>query len=326
MVRVKATPSRPLRQATIKTQRRAGGIGLHGGEGVWSSALGAADLAALASIGLKPAGMVQAAIMVSDPADASWGVLRSPPPGPGALAARAGYSRLYPCPHGSTLTHLDGYNYERLVYQQSVRRALAGARAALAEQAGAAGGHGVVVTEVRRRRSTYPPGTSVTMVGTAIRRPGAAPLAEPFTTHLSGVDLVKALRAGWVPTDLVVTAVSMVVGGGCRTASQLRRGAAGEVTQFGEAMSDCGRLVVADLEAQAARRGDGLVGLEVEVHARETRSRSPLLEGAGLGSAVRHFAARGNGTDPLAVVALRDRPQSPWAAPSGPPGPAPQLA
>jgi uncharacterized protein YbjQ (UPF0145 family) len=70
------------------------------------------------------------------------------------------------------------------------------------------GGHGVVgavlqVTEV--------PGTSLTaaaieftVIGTAVRAVGCAPLARPFATELSGADFAKLMMGGWVPAGIAL--------------------------------------------------------------------------------------------------------------------------
>lgn len=224
----------------------------------------------------------------------------------------------YPCPHGHPLAHLDGYTYERTAWGKRARKALEQAAEDLIRKAGELGAHGVLITELRRRWTLVPTpgdpataqpgvtGLAVSLLGTAVRRPGAAPLDRPFSASLSGVDLAKALRAGWVPTEAVMTIVCVVVAGGCQTASQRRVGSVGEVVQFGEAMHACGRLVVEDLEARASRGGgEELIGVTMEVGAHEVESPSPWLQGTGTGTAFRPYPSPGP-APALAIMKLRD--------------------
>ena len=68
----------------------------------------------------------------------------------------------------------------------------------------ALGGHGVV--GVGLSRGSFPlGGLEFTVIGTAIRAPGAAhgpPV--PFTSDLSGQDFAKLIMTGWVPAGLVL--------------------------------------------------------------------------------------------------------------------------
>lgn len=275
---------------------KVNGDGEKGGQ-TWESTLSVGELTALGSVGLVPGGVVQATTV-------------APMPTAPSLTWQQQHNELhrYPCPHGGAVTHLDGYTYERRIYEKVPRRALETTRQRLSEQAAVIGAHGVVVTHLRKCWVAGPTlGVSVSMAGTAVSRPGAPCLPEPFTTYLSGTDLAKALRAGWVPTDLVATVASVAVDAGCATVSQRRIGSVGEVVQLGEAMTACRRLVVEDLEAQASRRGDGVVAVEVQVNVHEADSRSPILEGWGVGTAVRSFARCLEPVAPLVMLDLRDR-------------------
>jgi Putative heavy-metal-binding len=104
--------------------------------------------------------------------------------------------------------HVPGVNYRDGDFELAVKTTFARAVERLREEARALGAHGV--TAVRLEVShpdalgTSAPTVELTMIGTAIRAPGAEDLAEPFTSHLSGQAFAKLFAGGWIPTDLVL--------------------------------------------------------------------------------------------------------------------------
>jgi uncharacterized protein YbjQ (UPF0145 family) len=66
------------------------------------------------------------------------------------------------------------------------------------------GGHGVVGVQVSR--GSFPlGGLEFTVIGTAVRAPGAARGGrEPFISDLAGQDFAKLITAGWVPAGLAL--------------------------------------------------------------------------------------------------------------------------
>ena len=66
----------------------------------------------------------------------------------------------------------------------------------------ALGGDGVVGARMRRA-DFFSHTTEFTVEGTAVRARSSTRPGTPFTTHVSGQDLAKLLRAGWMPFALV---------------------------------------------------------------------------------------------------------------------------
>ena len=92
-----------------------------------------------------------------------------------------------------------GVNYEDVYYEQALSDTFRLALDRMLAEATALGAHGVV--GVRHTLSdlqvaSSAPVIELKMVGTAIVRPGAAPLEQPFTSHLSGQEFAKLLDTG----------------------------------------------------------------------------------------------------------------------------------
>ena len=161
----------------------------------WDSALSVDEFAAVRSVGFEPVGQVFGAAVYYLATVLGVGC-------PGTTAAS--YERRDAAAVGS------GRGRRR--FGRSARAEPAcGARTALDRMAGECaelGGHGVIGAALR---VTEIPGTSLTaaaveftVIGTAVRVNGCAPLARPFATELSGADFAKLVMGGWVPAGIAL--------------------------------------------------------------------------------------------------------------------------
>jgi hypothetical protein len=114
---------------------------------------------------------------------------------------------VYPCHHIPD-GHVPGVNYRDGDFELAVTTAFAQALERLREETMTLGAHGVTAVRLEISQpdvlSTSAPTVELTMIGTAVRAPGADLVAEPFTSHLSGQSFAKLFVGGWIPTDLVV--------------------------------------------------------------------------------------------------------------------------
>jgi uncharacterized protein YbjQ (UPF0145 family) len=168
--------------------------------GTWSSALSTDEFAAIKSAGFDPVGQVL-----------------------GAAVFNVGYRGGYGCPSYSSFGSYSRFAGPRWGgYQAAVTavsssgsgaayaplvRTLYDARHAaigrMAAECAQLGGHGVV--GVLLTVGQFPAGgLEFKAIGTAIRAPGAMPLARPFTSDLSGQDFAKLIADGVVPVGLAL--------------------------------------------------------------------------------------------------------------------------
>jgi len=146
-----------------------------------------------------------------------------------------------------------------------------------------------------------------TVVGTAVRRAGAAPLPFPFTCHLSGQDLTKLLRVGYMPVAFVLGISVVETWIGCTTDYQLRSWTGAEVTQMSEAIETSRMGAAEHLETQAARVADGVIGVETRFSEMEMGERAQLVQTIATGTAVRRFHNEPPLEPSLVMIRLWDR-------------------
>jgi uncharacterized protein YbjQ (UPF0145 family) len=169
--------------------------------GTWGSALSTHEFAAIRSVGFEPVGQVL-----------------------GAAIYNIGFAGGYSCPtfgikgaeglrdfnrsHG--YAPIESYTQvsasgSTVAYGPLVKALLEARSRAIARMVAecqALGGHGVVGISLTIERTKA--GLEFMAIGTAVRAQGAVPLAEPFTSGLSGQEFAKLLMSGTVPVGLVV--------------------------------------------------------------------------------------------------------------------------
>jgi uncharacterized protein YbjQ (UPF0145 family) len=135
----------------------------------------------------------------------------------------------------------------------------------LSLEAAGVGGHGVVGVHLNMRYLEQAMGImEFTAIGTAVRRAGAAPLAYPFLSALSGQEFAKLLRAGYVPAGLVMGVSAYQIHSGWGTRMQARSWQNQEVQQYTDAVGQARRTATARLQQDLSHYGaDGCVGSDV---------------------------------------------------------------
>ena len=161
--------------------------------GARGSTLTAGGFAAVRTAGFEPVGQVFGAAVYSAGSDTGGGCPGAPgPPGDG--------------PRPRPTTQVSGWggtgSFGPLV--QAVDQARHTAVGRMITECAELGGHGVV--GVRVSRDMFPiGGAQFTVIGTAVRAPGARQgQSAPFTSDLSGQDFAKLITTGWVPVGLVL--------------------------------------------------------------------------------------------------------------------------
>ncbi len=97
-----------------------------------------------------------------------------------------------------------------LVYADAAQAAWRLAIARMSEEARALGADGIVGAKLSERRGKRDI-REFEVTGTAVISTGAVHLARPFATTLSGEDVAKLLRAGWLPASIVL-GLSVAIG------------------------------------------------------------------------------------------------------------------
>jgi uncharacterized protein YbjQ (UPF0145 family) len=189
--------------------------------------------------------------------------------------------------------------WERSVFEDGIEQAASLALERIEAETANLGAHGVIGTRLNFRYLPEMPSTlEFTAIGTAVVRTGAAPLRRPFTSHLSGQELLKMLQAGLVP-------VAVAVGAGSVTAEIASMGVGGtfELAPFGDAI-EMSRQLAADRLKRALRVPGWAVlgtlassGMEGETHGR-------VMTTVLTGTLVRRFAQGRWESLPLAVMRL----------------------
>jgi uncharacterized protein YbjQ (UPF0145 family) len=270
--------------------------------GTWGSALTSDEFAVIRSVGFEPVGQVL-----------------------GAAVYNIGYAGGYNCPGAwgnygygmpaRTVTQVSGRggfgSFAPLV--QAMYEARHKALDRMTAECAALGGHGVV--GVQLTIGPFPAGgLEFKAIGTAIRAPGAPPVASgkkgsrgpqnpamraPFTSDLTGQDFGKLIMKGWVPAGL---ALGISIGSrhdDWLTVGQTRWGAGNaEVIGYTELVNDARHDARQQLQKDVKRLGaEGVVIATMEMRVRERECpvqegrRDHIVEATNIGTAIARFAA-----------------------------------
>jgi uncharacterized protein YbjQ (UPF0145 family) len=311
-----AGPLSSLPEAAVDRLRSGAGAG-----GSWTSDLSVSELSAVRRMGFRPAGMVvgmsvyQIALQGLSPTyfglpAGGWGTLGGTGMGSGwSPAGFRGYFRGYPCTHAVYgLGHGYGVNYEDIYYEQGLEETFELALDRLREEAAALGAHGIV--GVRHTLSDFQvassaPVVELKMVGTAITRPGAEPLDEPFTSHLSGQQFAKLLDSGWVPASLVFGVGAIRSQGGCVGMSSASTWSGAEFVQRSEAVQSAQEIAIQGIEGRARSVGERVIGVGIGLSIREG-AEGAMVSMQGVGTAVRRFRDHDDVPIPEIYMRLND--------------------
>jgi uncharacterized protein YbjQ (UPF0145 family) len=295
----------------------------------WSSQQTVGAEAALRTLGFEPAGVVLASVY-------SYGILPQAPPGyrqrTRPIGGTVGYTPLddpMSAKRSGGYVHdwsvdsqgqprMDlGWTWERMVRQHSERRIANETIAKLILEARSIGAHGILdINFLKRDLGTDPqrrmPVYELSMSGTALRVPGLAPIATPFTTGLNATEVAKVLSEGYAPVNYLM-GIGVVSGQlGAHSRRTLRSKNNGEIEQYSEVTEQSLRIARVDLEHRAAAFGAVVLGenpqLEVHHSAGETYDATTRIAGSTL-RRFRHGVAA-NGLSFLPVVPLNLRPQT----------------
>lgn len=272
--------------------------------GSWTSDLSSAELVAVRGVGFEPAGLVLGSSIYH--LGSQWGALGF------GVWGRSGYYRSYPCPHGYSYMvegHEWGQNWEHTQYERGMEEAFGLALSRLVSEAQAIHAHGVVGVRVTLRAvQGMSQVVEVTVLGTAVRRPGVPPLAVPFTSHLSGQDFAKLISTGWIAAGLVMGVAAVEADDGCGTRQILNSWNNWEVEQYSDAVERCREIAVHRLEEAAGHLGEGVVGVEADLSIREAGGReAKVADMRAIGTAVRQFRRASMPDPPLTIMRLTDR-------------------
>jgi uncharacterized protein YbjQ (UPF0145 family) len=308
-----------LPEAAVARLRESTGSG-----GSWTSDLSVAELSAVRRVGFRPVGMVvgmsvyQIALQGVGPSyfglpSTGWGTL-------GTLGGQGmgagwtpqgfhGFFKSYPCTHAVYgLGHAYGVNYEDVYYEQALSDTFRLALERMLAEATALGAHGVV--GVRHTLSdlqvaSSAPVIELKVVGTAIVRPGAAPLDSPFTSHMSGQEFAKLLDTGRVPAGLVYGVGAIRSQGGCVGMTTANSWSGAEFVQRSESVQQAQRIAVGEIEERAQNLGEQVVGVDVTLSIREG-GESSMASMYAIGTAVRRFRDHDEISAPTVYLRLSD--------------------
>jgi len=273
--------------------------------GTWGSALTADEFAAIRSAGFEPVGQVFGASVYDAGAASRYGC-------PGA--PRSSGSGSPPRPATQVSGHGGAGSFGPLVQAMDQARHTAVGR--MITECAELGGHGVV--GVRVSRGTFPlGGLQFTVIGTAVRAPGAAQGPGPFTSDVSGQDFAKLIMTGWVPVGLVL---GISVGSrhdDRNTARQARWGSGNaEVAGWTDLVSQSRHDARRQLESDVKRLGaDGAViaTMQMQVRQRDCPAtvgcHDHIVEATLTGTAVARFSRAGQRHDSpaLGIMSLGPR-------------------
>ena len=279
--------------------------------GTWGSALTVAEFAAIRSVGFEPVGQVFGAAVYSAGPTSGYGCpggRASPaggrPPGPATQVSGPGGSGSF----GPLVQTMD----------QARHTAVGRMMAECAEL----GGHGVV--GVRLSRGSFPVGgPQCTVIGTAVRAPGAAHGPRvPFTAEVSGQDFAKLITAGWVPAGLVLGISIGSRHDDRKTARQARWGSGNaEVAGWTELVNRSRHDARRQLERDVKRLGaEGVVVATMEMRVRErdcpatVGRRDHIVEATLIGTAIARFSRPGPRPDAPVLAIMSLDPQRRQAA------------
>jgi uncharacterized protein YbjQ (UPF0145 family) len=168
-----------------------------------------------------------------------------------------------------------GYSGEVEVVSEAMNDAAQLALGRLAEEAQRAGADAVVGVHLTRRGYDWAKSMiEFSLVGTAVRYIESPPSKKPSLTNLSGQDVWKLIRAGYVPRGLVVAGTLYWVVGNAqaiRARSRWTRQPNVELTDFTQGLNAARHIVMNALRHDGKRLGGaaGVVGTQIE-HTIET--------------------------------------------------------
>jgi uncharacterized protein YbjQ (UPF0145 family) len=286
--------------------------------GTWGSALSADEFAAIRSVGFEPVGQVFGAAVYDAGAAIGYGcpgAPGSPAGGASAGGASTGEGPADRAPAGAA-TQVSGRggsgSFGPLVQAMDQARHTAVDR--MTTECAELGGHGVVAVHVSRGTFALG-GTQFTVIGTAVRAPGAAHgRSAPFTSDLSGQDFAKLIRAGWVPVGLAL-GISIGSRHDDRDTTRQARWSAGnaEVAGWTELVNQSRHDARRQLESDVNRLGaEGVViaAMPMRVRQRDCPAtvgrRDHIVETSLIGTAIARFSQAEQRVDgrPLAIMSL----------------------
>ncbi len=263
------------------------------GSGTWGSALSTDEFAAIRGVGFEPVGQVL-----------------------GACVYNIGYAGGYTCPGGwssgvfggvvTAATQVSGQGgwgtFGPLT--QAMYDARRKAIGRMTAECAALGGHGIV--GVSLSFGPFPlGGLEFRAIGTAVRGKGAPAPPQPFSSHLSGQDFAKLIRAGWVPVDDWQTRGAAFLGAGNT-----------EVAGYTELVNLARHDARVQLEADVSQMGaEGVVvsTYDLRVRARECPmregSRDHVAEVTIVGTATAQFSSPAVAAPPGSLAVLSLDPQ-----------------
>jgi uncharacterized protein YbjQ (UPF0145 family) len=271
--------------------------------GTWGSALTADEFAAIRSVGFEPVGQVFGAAVYDAGAGRGYGC-------PGAPGPSGDGSPPRPATEVSGLGGAGSFG--PLVQAMGQARHTAVDR--MTTECAQLGGHGVVGVHVSRGTFALG-GTQFTVIGTAVRAPGAGDgRSAPFTSDLSGQDFAKLIRAGWVPVGLAL-GISIGSRHDDRDTTRRARWSAGnaEVAGWTDLVSQSRTDARRQLESDVSRLGaEGVVIAAMPMRVRQrdcpvtVGRRDHIVETSLIGTAVASFSPAGQRDDgpPLAIMSL----------------------
>ena len=279
--------------------------------GTWGSSLSTSEFAAIRSTGFEPAGQVLGAAVYNVGYTGGFSC-------PGAWS---GFGRYGAPSVGVTTVSGDGNFGSFGPMVATLYEARRAAISRMSTECAELGGHGVV--GVSLTIGAFPTGgLEFKAIGTAVRAPGAAALARPFTSDLSGQDFAKLFLDGWMPVGL---ALGISVGArhdDWLTITQTRWGAGNmEVNGYTDVMTQTRHDAREQLERDVARQGaDGVVVSTVTARVRDRDCpaqegrRDHIVEATLIGTAITRFHASSRAAERPSLAILSLDPQRRQAA------------
>jgi uncharacterized protein YbjQ (UPF0145 family) len=256
--------------------------------GTWGSALSTAEFAAIRSVGFEPVGQVLGAVVYN----IGW---------MGSYTCPAGWSGRFlggAASMGVGVSGQSGWAPFRPM-AQTMYQARHTAIGRMTAECSELGGHGIV--GVRLTVGPFPAGGALEFraIGTAVRLPGAPPLARPFSSDLSGQEFAKLVRTGWMPVGLALGISIGAVHDDFVTRSQTYWNAENaEVTAYTELVNATRHDARTQLEADVAKLGaEGVVTAVNDLHIQQRECpvregfRDHIAEATLIGTAMTRFTA-----------------------------------
>jgi len=279
--------------------------------GTWGSALTADEFAAIRGAGFEPVGLVFGAAVYGAGSASGYGC-------PGAPGSSGDGSPTLSATQVSGQGGAGSFGPLAQAMDQARHTAVGRMITECAEL----GGHGVV--GVRVSRGTFPlGGTEFTVIGTAVRAPGAAhEQSAPFTSDVSGQDFAKLIMTGWVPVGLVLGISIGSRHDDRNTARQARWGSGNaEVAGWTDLVSQSRHDARRQLESDVGRLGaEGVViaAMQMRVRQRDCPAvvgrHDHIAEATLIGTAVASFSRAGQRHDGPALAIMSLDPQRRQAA------------